>query len=157
MALQQLIGGLFGAGNVLTLGDFVFDEHTFLPEFIREGGPEQISIHRQPSGARTIDILGRNDNPYEWSGTFVETQAEAAIRQLDAMRVAGLIYKLTFGLITQDVVISKLEWHYRRSNWIDYTIECTQVFNAEPEVGAEPANPAADAAAAAAAGGLNAI
>jgi hypothetical protein len=138
---------------ILQLGDFVFDQHTFLPESIREGGPEQHQIHRQPGGARTIDILGRNDNPFEWNGTFMESVAEVSIRQLDAMRVAGLIYNLQFGTIAQDVVITKLEWHYRRTNWIDYTIECTQVFNADAAAGAGAANPAGDVGAAGAAGG----
>lgn len=113
-----------------------------MPEFIREGGPEDIVVHRLPSGKRTIDILGRDDKPFEWTGTFLSAQAEADIRTLDGMRVAGLIYPLTFGGLNRRVVISDLEWRYRRSNWVDYRIECTAVFDADdgaPAGGVPPA------------------
>jgi hypothetical protein len=122
----------------LSLGNFTFGDFA-IPEFIRMLGPEHVNVHRQPGGARQIDILGRDDEPYQWRGQFLGANATSNATTLDSMRVTSGIYALVFGVWTQDVVITKLVYHYRRDNWIEYEIECTPVFNAGDNPAEQPA------------------
>lgn len=135
----------------LTLGDFEFTDFA-VPEFIRMLGPERHNVHREPGGARQIDMLGRDDEPYQWRGQFVGAQAANLAIALDALRTAAGVYDLTFGQWTQPVVITKLIFHYRRENWVEYEIECTPVFTVADNPAAAVA-PQADVNAAANAGG----
>lgn len=122
----------------IILGDFTFTDFA-VPEFVRLAGPEHVSIHREPGGARQIDILGRDDEPFQWRGQFLGQLAEQNATTLNAMRITSGVYQLQFGTSVQNVVITKLLMHYRRTNWIEYEIECTPVFTAADNPAGIPA------------------
>lgn len=137
---------------LLTLGGFTFQNFA-VPEFIRAGGPQRVNVHRMIGGGRQIDILGRDDDAVSWGGQFISATAEADCLTVDAMRIAGNVYQLTYGNVQYPVVITKFTYDYRRTNWVEYKIECTIVINAP---NAAPAGgavaPAADLGAAGNAG-----
>jgi hypothetical protein len=124
-----------------------------IPEYVKSGGPESLVIHKQPGGARQIDVLGNDDEPYEWSGVFLEADAEAQLVYFQQLKVAGNPIPLTYGPITDQVVISDLTFSYMAPHRIEYHIKCVPVLNGSNA--AAGGNPAAAAAAALpAAGGI---
>ena len=116
--------------SMITLGGFNF-QNWEVPEIVKSGGPEQHAIHMQPGGARTIDILGRNETTFFWSGRLISNDSSASALQIEGIKVSGGVYALVYGPYNQDVVITKLDFMYHRQNWVDYTIECTPIFNAD--------------------------
>lgn len=125
--------------STIVLGGFAFQRWE-IPEHVTFGGPEQLVIHKQPGGARTIDVMGRDDHPFKWSGHFLSADAEDRARRLEGLKIAGLKYKLLFGTYDPFVVISNLTFVYHRANLIDYEIECTPVFDADDAVTPQQAN-----------------
>jgi hypothetical protein len=114
------------AESALLLGPILFQDFE-LPERVRWGGRQKLTVHRLPGGVRVIDSLGRDDADIVWSGVFSGTDAALRARAVDLMRADGGFWPLTWNLFFYTVVISRFDADYARSNWIPYRIACTVV------------------------------
>ncbi|ATU72909.1 hypothetical protein SXCC_02554 [Gluconacetobacter sp. SXCC-1] len=60
-----------------------------VPRLIRDGGGQQVAVHRLPGGNRILDAVGNDPDRLELEGTFVGPTALARAQALKQMRVAG--------------------------------------------------------------------
>lgn len=121
-AIGSVASLLFGTGGV-TIGDVTL-QGMEVPERIAYGGAQSLAVHKLIGGDRVIDTMGRDDMPIAWGGVMLSADASDRARALDALRVAGAPVPLIFGGNYWTVVIRQFTAHYRRSNWIDYQIQC---------------------------------
>jgi hypothetical protein len=125
--------------TTVQLGEFSFAGFE-VPENIRFGGSQRISVKELVGGKRVLDCMGRSDRPLEWSGIFTGGGAADRARALDAIRVGGLKQTLTWGFSNYDVVVREFEADYQRFYRIPYRIVCEVVTdNLQPLVGIPPA------------------
>ncbi|MGS0646903.1 hypothetical protein ACU81Q_04635 [Komagataeibacter melomenusus] len=61
-----------------------------VPRLIRDGGTQQVAVHRLPGGSRVIDAVGNDPDRLELTGTFVGPTAIERARVLKQMRIAGV-------------------------------------------------------------------
>jgi hypothetical protein len=123
------------AEGVLLLGPILFQDFE-LPERVRWGGQQRLTVHNLPGGIRVIDSLGRDDSDIVWSGVFSGDDAAVRARALDLMRAEGSSWSLTWEWFFYTVVIARFEADYTRSNWIPYRVTC-KVVRDETAVAAE--------------------
>lgn len=114
------------AEGALLLGPILFQNFE-MPERVRWGGRQQLSVHRLPGGVRVIDSLGRDDADIVWTGTFSGADAAVRARTLDLMRAKGGAWPLTWDWFFFTVVIARFDADYTRPNWIPYRITCSVV------------------------------
>jgi hypothetical protein len=112
------------AEGALLLGPILFQDFE-LPEQVRWGGRQRLTVHRLPGGVRVIDALGRDDADIVWSGVFSGGDAAVRARALDLMRAEGGFWPLTWDWFFFTVVIARFEADYARANWIPYRVTCT--------------------------------
>ena len=110
----------------LLLGPILFQDFE-LPERVRWGGQQRLTVHNLPGGVRVIDSLGRDDSDIVWSGVFSGDDAAVRARALDLMRAEGNPWSLTWEWFFYTVVIARFEADYTRSNWIPYRVTCKVV------------------------------
>lgn len=111
---------------VLQLGGVTFYDQE-IPSSLGGGGEQTLEVHKYPGGARTIDTFGPDDKDIEWSGRFLDLEAEARCQQIDVMRRQGLPVLLTWSSYVYTVVIHSFTWTYERSWQIQYQISlCVQ-------------------------------
>jgi hypothetical protein len=116
---------LFGAGNQpVTLGDFIFAGYE-VPESIRWGGNQSLSIKKLPGGQRVIDDMGPDDADIPWSGIFLSSDASDRADQLKTMKDAGVQYDLVFAGRMYTVLIRSFRADQRKINHVPYSIVCT--------------------------------
>lgn len=108
---------------MLTLGPVQFQAFE-LPEKMPLGGTQQLIVHKVIGGKRVIDAMGPDDAPLEWSGRFLDENAEMRVAQLDLMRRNGQEYQLTFALRAYRVIISRFTAEMERPYLWNYTIAC---------------------------------
>lgn len=77
-----------GFGPV-TIGDLTLTGME-VPRLIRDGGTQQVAVHRLPGGGRVIDAVGNDPDRLELTGTFVGPTAIQRARVLKQMRIAGV-------------------------------------------------------------------
>lgn len=108
------------ATDTLVLGNIQFDEWS-TPRKICLGGAQAMAVHKLPGGSRVIDTLGPDDDDYHWGGTFYGADAQAKVRELDALRISGTPVPLVWGGNFWTVIVSHFEasperfpqlWHY---------------------------------------------
>lgn len=114
--------------TVLQLGDVSFADME-VPESIRFGGSQAMSVKKLIGGKRVIDVMGPDDLPPSWSGVFFGPSASARAQFLDSLRSGGKQQKLTWGTFSYLVVIHEFEADYQRSNRIPYHIVCEVAAN----------------------------
>jgi hypothetical protein len=114
------------AEGVLLLGPILFQDFE-LPERVRWGGQQRLTVHNLPGGVRVIDSLGRDDSDIVWSGVFSGDDAAVRARALDLMRAEGGSWSLTWEWFFYTVVIARFDADYTRSNWIPYRVTCKVV------------------------------
>ncbi|MDW3683114.1 hypothetical protein RA280_15415 [Cupriavidus sp. CV2] len=112
--------------TILSLGDVLFADLE-APERITFGGGQQLVIHKQVGGTRTIDAMGRDDLPLRWSGTFMGKDALQRARYLDAIRIAGQAVPLAWSELLYTVVVARFEADFEREWMIPYRIICEVV------------------------------
>jgi prophage DNA circulation protein len=95
-----------------------------VPETIPFGGSQALSIKKHIGGARTMDSMGADDRPLEWSGRFRGPEALSRARALDAKRKAGLPLKLTWGELAFTVKIALFHPVFEKAYEIPYSISC---------------------------------
>jgi len=108
------------------LGDFTFTRLE-VPEKIDFGGEQSLVIHKLVGGKRTVDALGRDDMPLEWSGLFLGEDALDRARYLDFLRVEGKPHTLTWGGLSYLVVIQFFKCSFERLYKLPYQITCVVV------------------------------
>lgn len=120
----------------VTLGDITLvDLET--PERMPWGGEQQLVVHKMVGGARTIDAMGQDEAPIEWSGWILGPDAVSRAQSIDAMRVGGLPQKLTWHGFTYQVIVRSFLPVFERFYQIPYRINCEVVQNnTEPVVSA---------------------
>src|SRR3954469_21838480 len=101
--------------GTLLLGPILFQDFE-MPERVRWGGAQRLSVHRLPGGARVIDALGRDDFDIAWSGVFSGDDATLRARGLDLMRAEGGVWPLTWNWFFYSVVIAVFQADYTRRN-----------------------------------------
>lgn len=114
--------------TVLKLGDISFASFE-VPESIRFGGSQSMSVKKLIGGKRIIDIMGPDDLPPSWSGVFFGPSASSRAQFLDSMRAGGQQQKLTWGTFSYLVVIHEFEADCQRLNRISYRIVCEVITN----------------------------
>lgn len=115
------------------------------PAEIQFGGRQRLAIHQFPGGGRTIDCLGSEDGPIQWTGILSGSNAYDRIRLLDGLRIAGAPVRLCWGNLTYTVIISECSFIYRQVYWVDYSISC--IPSSPPQISnPEPTNAATSAA-----------
>lgn len=132
----------FGATGGVVLGDFSFSGFE-VPSHISLGGRQAMTVHHLPGGERVIDLLGADDRPLEWSGTFINSTGvditdfafdvgdhnpSARARQLDQMRADGKSLPLVWGDFFYTVIIDSFEAETRYEH-VSYRISCCVLRN----------------------------
>lgn len=133
---------LFGAAGPVVLGEFIFNGFE-VPESITIGGQQQMTVHTVPGGERVIDVMGRADDPLEWSGVMLGPLATVRERGLREIMNRGRPVTLLFGAYYYTVVVARFVATYARDSYIPYQISCVVL---RDEM-AEPAVPQISAAA----------
>lgn len=103
------------------LGTFVFQDLE-IPEQINFGGPHIVVKHQLIGGGRILDAMGDDPAPIEWAGIFLYGQAANRARQLDAMKVSGATFQLTWGTFSRRVKILRFDPVYKYEFQIPYRI-----------------------------------
>jgi hypothetical protein len=106
---------------ILTLGAVIFQDFE-IPSSIRGGGSQQLDIKKFLGGTRTIDAMGRDEDPIAWSGRFRGSTAESRCQQLNGMRIVGQPVELTWSSFRYQVVIEKFTFDYESPLEIPYQI-----------------------------------
>jgi hypothetical protein len=112
----------------LTLGNITFSDLE-VPERMPWGGEQQLVIHKHVGGARTIDAMGPDEAPIEWSGWFLGPNAVARAQTVDAMRISGLPQTLTWSGFTYQVIVRSFQPVFERFYQIPYRIVCEVIQN----------------------------
>lgn len=119
--------------------DFVFS-NLEIPESIALGGAQALATHKFPGGARTVQSMGADHDPIEWSGLFLGSTALDRAKYLDFLRVQGLSLNLTFFDSNYTVVIQRFRFNVERYYKVGYSISLEVVAdNAQPVTSIAPA------------------
>jgi hypothetical protein len=125
---------------LVTLGGVVLDGFE-IPDRIKGGGKQVTRTKRYAGGARSVDTFGPDDAPLQWSGMFLDEDAEDRCQQLDAMRVAGEQIELSWSSFSYQVVITDFTWDHEKFYQIPYSITLEVVEDqaqAQPDDGEDP-------------------
>lgn len=106
-ALTAALGTL--TTRLLTLGPVSFQNFS-VPERIRHGTRQQLTIHRLPGGDRVIDTLGVDYAPIAWDGLLLGAGAQTQRAQLTAMLASGRPLDLWWGDQVHTVILAQLEF-----------------------------------------------
>lgn len=113
----------------LILGDIVFADFEIPSKISGLGGKQTLAKHVLLGGARVTDAMGQEDGDPSWEGRFRGDNATDRAQALDAMRISGQEFSLSWGVFFYSVVIEEFTFDYERSYEIPYRIKCyiTQV------------------------------
>lgn len=112
---------------ILNLGGVIFQDFE-IPDSIKGlGGDQKLDVKKFIGGARTIDVLGPDDDDPEWSGRFRGSTAEARCQQLMFMKNAGQQIELTWSSFRYLVVIASFKPEYQSPLEIPYRIRVVVV------------------------------
>jgi hypothetical protein len=106
---------------LLTLGGVILQDWEN-PESIKGRIKQKLDTKKYLGGSRTIDALGRDDDPLEFSGRFRGSVAEQRFQQVKAMAAAGLPVQLTWSSFNYLVVIESFDFDYQSPMEIPYRI-----------------------------------
>lgn len=112
-----------GTSFNLVLGTVHFSdlEH---PENLPLPSAQQIAVHQQAGGTRTIQTFGAQPGPISWKGTFFFYGAVDRMREMQRMQVAGKPVYLTWGPLKWEVIVSKFEPTVHHQYEIAYEVTC---------------------------------
>jgi hypothetical protein len=117
----------------VTLGGFAFN-FMEIPEEVPFSGPKHLMVHHLIGGDRVFDDMGDNPDPIEWTGVFLGGDAADRARELDAMKLEGGQYLLTWGSFARQVVIRHLKLRYHFEFRVSYSI-CVEVVPTQAAAG----------------------
>lgn len=108
----------------VSLGGFVFQDFE-VPEVIRWGGKQALTVHKLIGGTRVIDAMGRDDADISWSGILLSADASDRADELDQLRIGGEIQELIFAGRDYLVIVRDFQADQRKINHVPYRIACT--------------------------------
>lgn len=114
------------AGLVLNGIEFRTEE---LPEEINFGGEQTVAVRKFPGGGLDLQVIGAFDDPIQWEGTFMFTDALAHCRKIDTLRIKGDPVVLEVSAISRKVIITKFTYKYMNDYFIKYQIEVQPVIS----------------------------
>ena len=121
----------------LMLGSVAFQAFE-VPERLRFGGRQRLSVHILPGGGRVVDAMGADEGPLSWSGVFSGPDASARVRLLEGLRRDGLPLLLAWEGWRYTVVIETFDAEAMNPAWIPYKIKTCVVAVGDMQT-AEPA------------------
>lgn len=110
----------------LTLGDFTFIG-TEVPGSIPMGGGQVLAVHDFIGGERTVDAMGSQDAPIEWSGIMLGMGALDRVRYLDRLRKEGAQVVLTWSEMAYLVVVDRFTSEQIEPFRFSYRMSCVVV------------------------------
>jgi len=119
-------------GTTLTLGDnssSIEFTGVEMPERIPWGTDQQLAVQKQVGGARTVDAMGVDYDPIEWSGIFFGPDAETRAKAVDAMAASGLPQTLAWSTFSYQVIVRKFAGSFERFYQIPYRITLEVISN----------------------------
>lgn len=111
---------------VLQLGDFTFADNE-VPERITMVTAIRAVVRKMVGGARTVNMMGYDPAPLEWSGMLLGSNALDRARTLKQMALAQKMVTLTFSEYSYAVVVSEFAETFEREYEIYYRIRCEVV------------------------------
>lgn len=120
----------------LVLGPVVFQGFE-VPERIRFGGRQRLSIHALAGGGRVVDVMGDEDAPVAWSGVFSGPDAAVRVRLLEQLRRAGGPLALAWEAWHYTVILEQFQVEGSNPAWIPYRLSACVVQAAEAFVPVE--------------------
>lgn len=112
----------------LTLGGITF-KGVEIPERINWGGEQMLVVHKLVGGQKTVDSMGPDEAPIEWSGWITGQDAVARAQSIDAMRISGLPQTLTWSGFSYQVVVRSFAPSFERFYQIPYRITLEVISN----------------------------
>lgn len=85
-----------------------------VPDLIRDGGTQQVAVHRLPGGNRIIDAVGNDPDRLELSGRFVGPTAYERALLLKQMRILGQPVQFTGAGLSLTVKIVQYSYDYQQ-------------------------------------------
>ena len=116
-------------GN-LVLGPVVFRGYE-IPERIRFGGRQRLTVHRLAGGGRVVDVMGDEDAPVTWSGVFTGPDAAVRVRVLEQLRRSGDVLPLAWEAWRYSVVLEEFDVEGSNPAWLPYRIRACVVESAD--------------------------
>jgi hypothetical protein len=111
---------------VLTLGGVSFQDME-VPEKIRFGGQQRLSVQSLIGGGRVVQALGLDDGVISFSGIFSGADAVGRAQLLDTARALGAVLPLVWDRFFYSVVIRDFVAEYRETNLIPFAVTCVVV------------------------------
>jgi hypothetical protein len=105
----------------LQLGDFTFADNE-IPERIVMSTAIRAVVRKMVGGARSVNMMGYDPQPIEWSGMLLGSNALSRARTLKQMALAQKMLTLTFSEYSYTVVISDFVEDFAREYEIYYRI-----------------------------------
>lgn len=106
--------------------DFYFT-YAEVPQSIPFGGSQSLVVHKQVGGRRTVDAMGPDDKPLQWSGFLLGQSALSRARYLDWLRKSGKQCVLTWSEFAYLVVVEDFDADFERFYKMPYRISCLVV------------------------------
>lgn len=85
-----------------------------VPDRIRDGGQQQVVVHRLPGGGRVLDAVGNDPSRLELEGRFLGPTAFARSQMLKQMRIAGKPVSFSGAGLTLTVKIAEFSCDYQQ-------------------------------------------
>lgn len=112
----------------LKLGPFSFaNPNVEHPQALPFPLEQQIAVHQQAGGTRTVQTFGAQPGPITFTGTLYYNGAVAEIGQLRAVLTAGKTVQLSWGPLQWDVIVQKVEPEAHHQFEIAYSVTCIVV------------------------------
>ncbi len=94
-----------------------------LPQRIRFGGEQLLSLHQMMGGKRILDAMGAADEPICWEGIFTSLSAVYRARYCDTLRRTGEACTLSWGAFSYTGVVRGFSADFTRGGlYIPYRI-----------------------------------
>ena len=125
------------ADLTLSLGDITFTREE-IPERLPFGTQQMLVTHKLVGGQRTVDAMGADFKPIEWSGWIFGPDSEARAQAIDAMAAGGLPQTLTWRSFSYQVIVRSFEPSFEKFYQIPYRIVLEVISsNTQPIVSSE--------------------
>jgi hypothetical protein len=114
------------AAYTLKIGSVAFEdlEH---PESLPIPLEQQVAVHKQAGGTKTVQTFGVQPGPISWKGTLFFNGAIARMGQLRTIAAVGKEVQLSWGPLQWDVIVTKFEAEVHHQFEIAYDITCEVV------------------------------
>ncbi|ADE12131.1 hypothetical protein [Sideroxydans lithotrophicus] len=119
-------------------GDDFYFTYAEVPQKIPFGGKQALTVHKLVGGRRSVDAMGPDDKPLQWSGMLLGQSALPRARYLDWLRKSGKQCVLTWSELAYLVVVESFDADFERFYKMPYTISCLVVQDLSQPIMATP-------------------